>query len=187
MTGVVITPVGQHAHLYDGVVVRQLEDPPAHDNVTSQYVDVGCWCWCPACGRRVSEIWHYFLHDQTPPGDFVIKVADWTVGFRLRPCGHYVTSICWHMNPDGLDPEAAHPIPPLPPAPPPFMPELYQRPYRPARPNPSAYSDGAGGRGRTCPLCGSSVIHYGWEKRRLHPRRWPPQRRRWVHVVCPED
>lgn len=180
VTGTVITPAGRHAHLYDGLVVRQLEGPPAYDSVTSRYVDVGVWCYCPACGRRVSEIWHYLLHDSTLRGNVV--GADWTVGFRLRPCGHYVTSICWHMNPDGHDARAVNRVPPMPPSPPPFAPELHLRPFRP---NPSAYSNGAGGRGRVCPLCGSSVTHYGWEKRALKPRRWMA-RRRWVHKVCPD-
>lgn len=127
MTGTAITPImGQHAHLYDGVEVRQLDGPPEHDSVTSRYVDVRVWCYCPACGCRVSEIWHYLRESPGPgpdPGVVIPSVA-WTVGFRLRPCGHYVTSICWHMNPDGQTPDAAHPVPPLPPAPTPFASEL---------------------------------------------------------------
>lgn len=110
-----ITPTGPHAHLYEslGLVVHQLDEPPAYDHVESRYLDPdGAYVYCPVCGQMASETWTYFVYggsDWRIPrrsrGELSLGPPDLNedrrTGVQVRRCGHVVDTLVYHLSPCG--------------------------------------------------------------------------------------
>lgn len=126
MTGTkTVHPVGPHASVYARMIgpVELLPGEPHHDSSEISDTPDGLVMYCPACGRRTRRVTVY--RRERPlraAGPYTLGEPSDCAGYRLDPCGHYLTAVVWV----GADTDPAE-IAELPPPDDPLPPERLGR------------------------------------------------------------